>query len=218
MKIIIFGPPGSGKGTQSNLIMQKYNIPIISIGDILRNIMLKKNQLGMLIKKKIQTGMLIDDNIIIDLLMEKIQNNSMNSFILDGFPRTIKQTKIMNKKNIVINYIIELTLNKKILYERILGRRIHIPSGRIYHVKYNPPNISEQDDITHEKLTTRIDDNIQTIHQRLCEYQNMHEIMMKYFHTIKNNKITKYTQINTEKSIQNVFSKIKKFIKLNKNL
>ncbi|CAL4043381.1 Adenylate kinase [Buchnera aphidicola (Takecallis arundicolens)] len=213
MKIIIFGPPGSGKGTQSNLIMKKYNIPIISTGDILRNIMLKKNPLSTVIKKNIKNGMLIEDNIIINLIITEIKKTYMYGFILDGFPRNITQLQIMNEKNIKIDYIIELILNKKIIYERILGRRIHVKSGRIYHIKYNPPKIPEQDDITNEKLITRIDDNIKTIKKRLIEYQNMHNIMINYYKNQKYNNMTKYAQINTERSIESVFSEIKKFIK-----
>lgn len=212
MKIIIFGPPGSGKGTQSSLMMQKYNIPIISTGDILRNIVLQKHPLSTVIKNNIKNGILIEDNIIINLIIEEIKKTSIHGFILDGFPRTIKQAQIMYEKNIKIDYIIELILNKEIIYERILGRRIHVTSGRIYHIKYNPPKIPERDDITNEKLITRVDDNIKTINTRLMEYKNMHNIMVNYYQNNKNNKITKYIQINTEQSIESVFFKIQKFI------
>ncbi|QCI26101.1 adenylate kinase family protein [Buchnera aphidicola] len=212
MKIIIFGPPGSGKGTQSKMLMKKYNIPIISTGEILRKEMSRNNQLGILIKNTIQKGKLIDDNIITKLVIKIIKTKYINKFILDGFPRTKQQIEYIQKKNIFIKYIIELVLSKKIIYERILGRRIHVNSGRTYHIKYHPPKISNQDDITNEKLTTRIDDNIEAINQRLIEYKKIHHIIYKFFQHDIENKNIKYIQINAALPIKEIFSKIEEFL------
>lgn len=212
MKIIILGPPGSGKGTQSNLLMKKYNIPTISSGEALRNMILQKTQLSLLIEKKIQKGKLVDDNIITNLVIQEIQKKNVNHFILDGFPRTIQQVKSMEEKNISIDHVIELKLTKKIIYERILGRRIHKKSGRTYHIKYFPPKIPEQDDITQEKLTTRIDDNLKTINQRLLEYKQVQNVICTYYKNQMKKKKIKYIKINAELKIQEIFSKIENFI------
>ncbi|QCI27303.1 adenylate kinase family protein [Buchnera aphidicola] len=213
MKIILFGPPGSGKGTQANLIMNTYHIPKISVGDILRNIISKKNKFSNIIKKKIDNGILIDDHIIINLIKKEIKNkNCINGFILDGFPRTILQAKEMEKNNIFINYIIELKASKEIIYDRILGRRIHLNSGRIYHIKYNPPKIPEKDDLTQEKLIIRKDDNINTINKRLLEYKKIKNKILQFYQKKIKNKYIKYIKINSQNNIKDIFIKIKKIL------
>ncbi|WP_343182449.1 adenylate kinase family protein [Buchnera aphidicola] len=210
MKIIFFGPPGSGKGTQAKLITKKFNIFHISPGDILRKEISKKTTLGKIIQHNMNHGKLIDDNIILDLVQKKInQKKFTNGFILDGVPRTIIQAKEIEKKNIYINYIIEFILPLEKIYERILGRRIHKESGRTYHIKYHPPKIKNRDDITNDELTIRKDDNIHIINTRLFEYQKMKtEIIKFYDNKIKKKKI-RYYKINAAQKIEKIYKEIK---------
>lgn len=216
MKIILIGPPGSGKGTQSKYLTEKYQIPQISIGDILRTECYKSTELGIQIKQKIEQGILIPDNIVIKLLKNRIQKKYCSKgFILDGCPRTVHQAEEMDKKNIFINYIIEFTSTTKVIYERILGRRIHQASGRTYHVQFNPPKIHNLDDVTQETLTKRKDDNYQTIQNRLIEYnKNKNQILQFYQSKILNKEI-KYCIINSDKNKKIIYKKIKNFLQQN---
>ncbi|CAL4323155.1 adenylate kinase family protein [Buchnera aphidicola] len=213
MKIIILGPPGSGKGTQSQLLEKQYNIPHISTGDILRKNIIKNQKINILINKKISQGILIDDNLIINLIKKRIQKKDcIKGFILDGFPRTLYQSKKIKENNIKINYIIELSLKKNIIYERILGRRLHPKSGRTYHVIYHPPKSPEIDDITKEPLVIRKDDNINTINRRCIEYQNIKKTILNFFmNDIHKNKI-KYLKINSDQNIESINKQIKKIL------
>ncbi|NIH16508.1 MAG: adenylate kinase [Buchnera aphidicola (Periphyllus lyropictus)] len=214
MRIILIGYPCSGKGTHSNFISKKYKIPKISTGDLLREIILKKNKKYIKIKKKMEKGELISDKNIIKLVKKRISKKDCNKgYILDGFPRTIKQVKMMYKEKLKINFIIELLISKKIILKRALGRKIHLNSGRIYHKIYNPPLINNKDDITGEKLITRKDDNIKVIKKRINEYKKFKKIFFKFYKNKKIRKNVKIIKINAKKKLKNIQIKIKKILK-----
>ncbi|CAL4323587.1 adenylate kinase family protein [Buchnera aphidicola] len=208
MKIIFFGPPGSGKGTQSELIKKKMKIPQISTGNILRQAIQSKHKTGKKISNCINQGILVDDSIIIHLIKKRIKKKDCESgFILDGFPRTLKQAIEMTKEKIIIDYFIEFYISEKIIYDRILGRRIHIPSGRTYHIKFNPPKKSERDDITNEKLTVREDDKKEVISKRIIEYKKNKNNIIEYYKKIPD---TKYYKIQACQNQKNIYKKLKK--------
>lgn len=214
LRIILIGPPGSGKGTQSQFISGKYNIPQISTGNILRSEIYSKTPTGKKIKKLIDTGKLINDNIIINLI-KKILNKKKykNNFLLDGFPRTMEQAICMKNYKIFVNYVLEFKLCEKLIFERLSGRRIHIPSGRIYNINYNPSKIVNKDDITNEKLSIRQDDTEKIIKNRLNEYYKLTKPLLSFYkdESIKGN--IKYFQLNCEKNPKDISKEIEKILK-----
>lgn len=214
MRIILIGYPCSGKGTQAKFIAKKYNIPKISVGDLLRSIILNKtNPQSLNIKKKINQGKLISDNIITSIIKKRLsKKDCLNGYVLDGFPRTINQAKIMDKYTLKIDYVFELLISKKIILKRMLGRQIHIPSGRIYHKIYNPPINKNKDDITGEELITRKDDTKKIILERLYEYNFFKKKIMQYYK--KKNKLNqlRFFRINGKKKLSIIQKKIIKIL------
>ncbi|MCW5196386.1 adenylate kinase [Buchnera aphidicola (Pemphigus obesinymphae)] len=212
MRIIFIGAPGTGKGTQAQWITDKYNIPKISTGDILRNETLKKTELSKKIKKIISCGKLINDNIVIQLIRKRIKEKDCNQgFLLDGFPRTVNQANAIEKINVKIDCIIEFSLTEKLILERIRGRRIHIESGRIYHIIFNPPIVENKDNITGQPLIIRDDDKEEKIKKRIKEYKKFTIPLIKYYrHTAKLNNIkyykidASYTTLEIKKNIENI--------------
>ncbi|QJC37182.1 adenylate kinase [Enterobacteriaceae endosymbiont of Donacia thalassina] len=216
MRIILLGPPGVGKGTYARFISEKYNLPNISIGNMLRNYILN-NQDSFLtnkIKKFIQKGIMVSDEIIIKIIKKRLYNiDCKRGFLLDGYPRNILQANILKKENIQINIILEFYIPINQIIKRIMGRKIHLPSGRTYHVIFNPPKIKNKDDITGEKLITRTDDNLITINNRLKEYLKQTKPLVKYYNKdFLKNKII-YKKINNTLSISDVKKKIDNFLK-----
>lgn len=207
MKIIIFGAPGSGKGTQAELISKYFAIKKISSGDILRSEINKKSEIGIKIKKIINMGILIPDEIILGLIKKNIENTE--KYLLDGFPRTLKQAVFLSKKNIKIDYIINIIVPDDIIINRIKYRLIHPSSGRVYNKIYNPPKINNKDDITGEDLTTREDDNDKTIKLRLNNYKKYAYPILNWY---KNTKEVKLINIDGNNKINNIFNDIKKNI------
>ena len=168
MKVLLIGPPGGGKGTQAKLIVENYNIPQISTGDMLRDHVKNKTDLGIKAKEYMDSGQLVPDNLILDMMKNRlIKEDCSNGYILDGFPRTIPQAKgldnVLQKLNHKLDSVIVLEVNDNIIVNRMGGRRIHTPSGRIYHVVYNPPINKNKDDITNEELSIRDDDKEKTV-------------------------------------------------------
>ncbi|QJC31932.1 adenylate kinase [Enterobacteriaceae endosymbiont of Donacia versicolorea] len=217
MRIILLGPPGVGKGTYARFISEKYNLPNISIGNILRNFILnnKNSYLTSKIKKFINQGKMVTDSVIIKIIKKRLQNiDCKQGFLLDGFPRNILQANILIKESIKINIIIEFYIPKNQIIKRILGRKIHEPSGRIYHKILNPPKIKNRDDITGEKLITRIDDNIITINNRLKEYLIQTKPLIYFYKKKLFKKNFFYKKINNMSSILNVQKKINNFLNL----
>ncbi|QJC33550.1 adenylate kinase [Enterobacteriaceae endosymbiont of Donacia provostii] len=216
MRIILLGPPGVGKGTYARFISEKYNLANISIGNMIRNFLLNNNDL--LLTKKlsnfINKGNMIPDHITFKIMKTRLSNIDCNKgFLLDGFPRNIVQAHILKREKIHINIILELYVPNNEIIKRIIGRRIHLPSGRTYHIVFNPPKIKNRDDITGEKLITRTDDNIITINNRLKEYLKQTKPLIKYYKKKFVKKNFLYKKINNTTSIKEVQNKIDKILK-----
>ncbi|WAI18376.1 MAG: adenylate kinase [Buchnera aphidicola (Acyrthosiphon caraganae)] len=202
MRIVLLGAPGTGKGTQAKFIMEKYNIPQISTGDMLRESIHSKNKIGMIIKNIIEEGKLVSDKIVCNLIKKRIKREDcINGFLLDGFPRTIAQAFYLSKNQIKIDYVLEFIMPYKSILERISGRRIHVQSGRIYHIKFNPPKIQDRDDVTGQLLITRKDDAKESIKNRLEEYEKTHYPLVKYYRNEKKLGNIKYFQIDATHSL-----------------
>lgn len=182
MNIILLGPPGAGKGTQATNICAKYSIPQISTGDMLRAAVKDGTPLGIEAKKVMDEGGLVSDDIIIGLVKERISENDCNNgFLFDGFPRTIAQAEALKNDGININYVVEIQVPDEDIVARMSGRRAHLPSGRTYHITYNPPKIEGKDDITGEELVQRADDNENTVRSRLDVYHDQTQPLVEYY-------------------------------------
>lgn len=182
MRIILLGCPGAGKGTQAQYLSSYYNIPLISTGDMLRSAIKMQTPLGLQVQQIMQQGELVSDDIIINLVKERIsQKDCINGYLLDGFPRTIMQAQALDEAKITIDYVIEIFVPDHEIVERLTGRRVHLESGRVYHVKYNPPKIIDRDDITNEPLMQRDDDTENTVHERLRIYHEKTESLVEYY-------------------------------------
>jgi len=173
MRIILLGSPGSGKGTQAQFITEKYAIPQISTGDMLRAAVREGTPLGIEAKKVMDAGGLVSDDIILGLIKERItQADCANGFLLDGFPRTIVQAEGLNDMGVIIDTVIEIVVDDEEIVKRMAGRRVHLQSGRTYHVAFNPPKIEGLDDVTGEPLIQRDDDKEETVRKRLSVYHD----------------------------------------------
>jgi len=182
MQIILLGAPGAGKGTQASFLKSKFKIPQISTGDMLRSAVTNKTELGILAKDFMDQGLLVPDDLIINLVKLRIEDvDCKNGFLLDGFPRTIPQAQAMKDADIYVDYVIEIQVPDADIIERLSGRRIHFQSGRIYHIKHNPPKVQGKDDITGESLITRDDDIKKTILERLATYHKQTEPLVSFY-------------------------------------
>jgi len=182
MRIILLGAPGAGKGTQAQFIVEKYSIPQISTGDMLRTAVQTNSEFGMKAKKIMEEGKLVPDELAIALVKQRIsQDDCRDGFLLDGFPRTLSQADAIIEAGINIDYVLEFDVPDEVIIERIAGRRIHAPSGRIYHLRFNPPKIENKDDVTGEPLTLRKDDQEATVRQRLVEYHQQTKPLLSYY-------------------------------------
>ena len=190
MNIILLGAPGAGKGTQAQYLKQKFNIPQISTGDMLRSAVGNKTELGIKAKNFMEDGQLVPDQLIIDLVKLRINEQDCESgFLLDGFPRTIPQAESMSDEGININVVIEIKVPDQTIIERLSGRRIHIPSGRIYHITNNPPKNEGVDDETAEPLVIRNDDTVEIIMKRLETYHRETEPLINFYSSWENKDI-----------------------------
>ncbi|QIQ41485.1 MAG: adenylate kinase [Buchnera aphidicola (Aphis urticata)] len=200
MHIILLGAPGTGKGTQSKFISKKYKIPQISTGDILREHIELKDKVGQKILNILQNGELVSDDIVCNLVYKKInEKNCIKGFLLDGFPRTIKQAKYISNLGIKINFVFEFIVPDQLILQRISGRRIHIQSGRTYHIVFNPPKEEGKDDITKEQLIVREDDKIESIKNRLKHYKKNNNELTKYYLEKSKLKTLKFFQVDGTK-------------------
>src|SRR5947208_10284263 len=169
MKLILLGPPGAGKGTQAAFLTKKFGIPQISTGDMLRAAVKAGTPLGIAAKKVMDSGALVSDEIIIALVKERLkQPDCSGGYLFDGFPRTIPQADAMKDAGVALDYVLEIAVPDAAIVERMSGRRVHVASGRTYHVKYNPPKVDDRDDITGEPLNQRDYDSEGTVTQRLA--------------------------------------------------
>lgn len=182
MRLILLGPPGAGKGTQANFIKEKFNIPQISTGDMLRAAVKAGTPLGIEAKKVMDAGGLVSDDIIIGLVKDRLtQPDCANGYLFDGFPRTIPQADAMKDAGVAIDYVLEIDVPDESIVERMSGRRVHQPSGRTYHVKFNPPKVEGKDDVTGEELIQRDDDKEETVKKRLAVYHEQTEVLVGYY-------------------------------------
>ena len=182
MRLILLGAPGAGKGTQATFIKEKYNIPQISTGDMLRAAVKAGTPLGLAAKKVMDAGGLVSDDIIIGLVKDRLkQPDCANGYLFDGFPRTIPQADAMKDAGVAIDYVLEIDVPDEAIIERMSGRRVHPASGRTYHVKFNPPKIEGKDDATGEELIQRDDDQEQTVKKRLTVYHEQTEVLVDYY-------------------------------------
>ncbi|MGZ5050373.1 MAG: adenylate kinase [Methylobacter sp.] len=182
MRIILLGSPGSGKGTQAKFITEKYAIPQISTGDMLRAAVREGTPLGVEAKKVMDAGGLVSDDIILGLIKERIaQSDCANGFLLDGFPRTIAQAEGLNDMGVIIDTVIEIAVDDEEIVKRMAGRRVHLQSGRTYHVEFNPPKVEGVDDVTGEPLIQRDDDKEETVRKRLSVYHEQTKPLVGFY-------------------------------------
>lgn len=182
MRLILLGPPGAGKGTQANFIKERFGIPQISTGDMLRAAVKAGTPLGIEAKKVMDAGGLVSDDIIIGLVKDRLQQDDCKSgYMFDGFPRTIPQADAMKDAGVPIDFVLEIDVPDAEIVERMSGRRAHLASGRTYHVKYNPPKVEGKDDVTGEDLVQRDDDKEETVKKRLDVYHAQTKPLVEYY-------------------------------------
>ena len=182
MKVLLLGAPGAGKGTQAQFIKEAFNIPQISTGDMLRAAVKAGTTLGVEAKKIMDAGGLVRDDIIIGLVKERIQEaDCANGFLFDGFPRTLAQAEAMKEAGVVLDFVVEIDVPDEVIVERMSGRRVHLASGRTYHLVYNPPKVAGKDDETGEDLIQRDDDQAETVQKRLNVYHEQTEVLVDYY-------------------------------------
>ncbi|MCS6763333.1 MAG: adenylate kinase [Candidatus Protistobacter heckmanni] len=182
MRLILLGAPGAGKGTQAKFICERFNIPQISTGDMLRAAVKAGTPLGLQAKKVMNSGALVSDDIIIGLVKDRLaQPDCQRGYLFDGFPRTIPQAEAMKQAFVAIDYVLEIDVPFDPIIERMSGRRMHAASGRTYHVKYNPPKVADKDDETGEVLIQRDDDREETVRKRLTVYDEQTRPLVNYY-------------------------------------
>jgi len=182
MRLILLGAPGAGKGTQANYIKEKFNIPQISTGDMLRAAVKAGSPLGVAAKKVMDAGGLVSDDIIINLVKERIKDaDCAHGFLFDGFPRTIPQAQAMKDAGIPIDFVVEIEVQDTEIIKRMSGRRVHLASGRTYHTIFNPPKVEGKDDVTGEDLVQRPDDVEDTVIKRLNVYHDQTKPLVDYY-------------------------------------
>jgi adenylate kinase len=182
MRLVLLGCPGAGKGTQAGFIKEKFHIPQVSTGDMLRSAIKAGNSLGQEVKKIMDDGLLVSDEIMIQLVKARLaEPDCARGCLLDGFPRTIPQAEALQEHHIYLDYVIEIYVPDQEVVKRLSGRRIHAASGRSYHEIYNPPKNKDIDDVTGEPLIQRVDDQEDTIKQRLAVYHKQTEPLVKYY-------------------------------------
>jgi adenylate kinase len=182
MRLILLGPPGAGKGTQANFIREKFGIPQISTGDMLRAAIKAGTTLGKEAKKVMDAGHLVSDDIIIGLVKERLKRPDCRAgYLFDGFPRTIPQAEALKAEGIAIDYVLEIDVPDDEIITRMSGRRVHPASGRVYHVKFNPPKVPDKDDATGEPLVLRDDDREETVKKRLEVYRKQTRPLIEHY-------------------------------------
>ena len=208
MRLILLGAPGAGKGTQATFICKKYGIPQISTGDMLRAAVKAGTEMGLAAKKIMDAGGLVRDPIIIGLVKERIaQSDCANGFLFDGFPRTIVQADALKAAGVPLDLVLEIDVPDEAIVERMSGRRVHVASGRSYHVKFNPPQVAGVDDVTGEELIQRVDDEEATVKNRLHVYQEQTRPLVAYYSQWADSgdaKAPRYRKISGTGSVEDI--------------
>tara|TARA_R110002072_G_scaffold51389_1_gene137869 strand:- start:58985 stop:59641 length:657 start_codon:yes stop_codon:yes gene_type:complete len=216
VKIILLGAPGVGKGTQAQFIVEKYGIPQISTGDMLREAVKAGTELGLRAKEVMDKGELVTDEIIIGLVKDRIaEPDCANGFLFDGFPRTIPQAEAMVAAKVDIDCVLEIQVPDNEIIQRLSGRRVHVDSGRIYHIQYNPPKVAGKDDETGDDLVQRKDDEEGTVIERLRVYREQTEPLVKFYQDLSaaSNGSVMYQAIEGVGSTEEIKSKISDALK-----
>ncbi|MFE8072377.1 adenylate kinase [Marinobacteraceae bacterium S3BR75-40.1] len=212
MRIIMLGAPGAGKGTQAQFISERFGIPQISTGDMLRAAVKAETPLGLKVKEVMATGGLVSDDIIIALIQDRIREpDCKNGFLLDGFPRTIPQAEALRNEGIGIDYVVEIAVDDEEIVKRLSGRRVHEASGRVYHVDYNPPKVAGKDDETGDELVQRTDDQEDTVRNRLKIYHEQTAPLVGYYKewaAIEPKEAPQYVAVEGVGSVEEIRDKI----------
>jgi len=209
MRIILLGGPGSGKGTQSQFITEKFGIPQISTGDMLRAAVKAGSPLGIEAKKIMDTGGLVSDDLILGIIQERLsENDCANGFLLDGFPRTIPQANGLANMGIEIDHVVEIAVDDEEIVRRMAGRRVHLDSGRTYHLIYNPPKQEGLDDVTSEPLIQRDDDHENIVRDRLATYHEQTSPLIDFYSTASKSAPLKFDTISGIGSVQDITTRM----------
>ncbi len=209
MRIILLGAPGAGKGTQAQFLMNRYGIPQISTGDMLRAAIKEGTALGLAAKQVMDAGQLVSDDIIIGLVKERIaKDDCARGFLLDGFPRTIPQADAMKANGVVVDHVIEFDVPDDVIVERMSGRRVHPASGRVYHISYNPPKVAGKDDVTGDDLVVRDDDKEETVRKRLAIYHEQTEPLVGYYRKEASEGRTAYHHLDGTVAVETVSTQL----------
>lgn len=209
MRIILLGAPGAGKGTQAQFLMNKYGIPQISTGDMLRAAIKEGTELGKEAKKVMDAGQLVSDELIIGLVKERIaKEDCVNGFLLDGFPRTIPQADAMKDAGIKVDHCLEFDVPDEVIVDRMSGRRVHPGSGRVYHLVYNPPKVEGKDDETGDELVIRPDDEAETVRKRLGVYHEQTQPLVAYYKAEADAGNTSFASIDGTQAVEAVSEKL----------
>jgi adenylate kinase len=209
MRMILLGAPGAGKGTQAQFISEKYGIPQISTGDMLRAAVKAKTELGMQAKEVMDAGGLVSDDIIVGLVKERIQQaDCVNGFLFDGFPRTIPQAEAMVDAGVDIDHVLEIAVEDEEIIARLSGRRVHPGSGRVYHLIYNPPKQDGVDDDTGEALVQRDDDSEETVRKRLQIYYSQTSPLIDFYQQMSGDKVPAYHRVEGVGSVEDIRDKV----------
>ncbi|MBD7976490.1 MULTISPECIES: adenylate kinase [Pseudomonas] len=210
MRVILLGAPGAGKGTQARFITEKFGIPQISTGDMLRAAVKAGSPLGLKVKGVMESGGLVSDDIIIDLIKERItQPDCANGFLFDGFPRTIPQAEALKDAGVTIDNVVEIAVDDEEIVSRVAGRRMHPASGRTYHIQYNPPKVAGKDDETGEELIQRDDDKEETVRHRLSIYHSQTKPLVDFYQKLSAAEGTpKYSAVPGVGSVEEITAKV----------
>ena len=210
MRLILLGAPGAGKGTQAAFICQKYGIPQISTGDMLRAAVKAGTPLGQQAKAVMESGGLVSDDLIINLVKERIaQPDCADGFLFDGFPRTIPQAEALVTAGVELDAVVEIAVEDEEIVQRIAGRRVHEASGRVYHIVYNPPKAAGKDDVTGEELVQRKDDTEETVRHRLSVYHSQTKPLVDFYQKLSAaNGKPKYSHIEGVGSVESITAKV----------
>ncbi|MFT6577822.1 MAG: adenylate kinase [Zhongshania sp.] len=209
MRVILLGPPGAGKGTQAQFISEKFAIPQISTGDMLRAAVKAGSPLGLQVKEVMASGGLVSDETIIGLVKERItQDDCKNGFLFDGFPRTIPQAEALINAGVIIDNVVEIAVADEDIVMRMSGRRSHEGSGRTYHIVFNPPKQEGLDDVTGEKLIQREDDQEDTVRNRLNVYHEQTKPLVSFYGSLKGEHAPKYSRIEGVGSVAEITSRV----------
>ncbi len=201
MNLILLGPPGAGKGTQAHAICARFSIPQISTGDMLRAAIAAGSILGQRVKSIMDAGELVSDNVILELITERLlEPDCKSGFLFDGFPRTIPQAEALTSNGIALDHVLEIDVSDEEVIRRITGRRIHEASGRVYHVVFNPPEVEGKDDQTGEMLVQRVDDVKETVKERLKVYHDQTRPLVEYYR----DSTVRYSKIRGTGSVQDI--------------